>query len=152
MYDVCMTSWSRSIQASKQKFWIQAAEKYHGYFESMPKTGCWTKNRGCFPPKMDGENNGKPYEQMDDLGVIYPIFGSTPNYWREWDVELECANYFWPEVHLFFACSTARYCNPLSLPWCEEYPFSVCKLSWTHLCHKVFSVKTTNNAKTRRYD
>ena len=23
-------------------------------------------------PKMDGENNGKPYEQMDDLGV--PLF------------------------------------------------------------------------------
>ena len=28
---------------------------------------------------MDGENNGKPYEQMDDLGVYTtPIFGSTP--------------------------------------------------------------------------
>ncbi len=26
-----------------------------------------SKNRG-FPPKMDGENSGKPYEQMDDLG------------------------------------------------------------------------------------
>ena len=26
---------------------------------------------------MDGENNGKPYEQMDDLKVP-PIFGSTP--------------------------------------------------------------------------
>ena len=24
-------------------------------------------------PKMDGENNGKPYEQMDDLGV-FPLF------------------------------------------------------------------------------
>ena len=23
---------------------------------------------GCKTPKMDGENNGKPYEQMDDLG------------------------------------------------------------------------------------
>ena len=23
--------------------------------------GCWTKNRGILPPKMDGENNGKPY-------------------------------------------------------------------------------------------
>ena len=29
-------------------------------------------------PKMDGENNGKPYEQMDDLGVYTPIFGLTP--------------------------------------------------------------------------
>ena len=25
---------------------------------------------------MDGENNGKPYEQMDDLGGT-PIFGNT---------------------------------------------------------------------------
>ena len=32
-----------------------------------------------FTPKMDGENNGKPYEQMDDLGGLKPpIFGSTP--------------------------------------------------------------------------
>ena len=35
---------------------------------------------GCFQkswyPKMDGENNGKPYEQMDDLGV--PLFLETP--------------------------------------------------------------------------
>ena len=26
---------------------------------------------------MDGENNGKPYEQMDDLGV--PLFLETPS-------------------------------------------------------------------------
>ncbi len=25
-------------------------------------------------PKMDGENNGKPYEQMDDLGGKNPYF------------------------------------------------------------------------------
>ena len=35
-----------------------------------------SKNRG-FSPKMDGENNGKPYEQMDDLGG-FPIFLETP--------------------------------------------------------------------------
>ncbi len=36
------------------------------------------KNRGK-TPKMDGENNGKPYEQMDDLGgKTTLIFGSTP--------------------------------------------------------------------------
>ena len=35
-----------------------------------------SKNRGGFTPKMDGENNGKPYEQMDDLGV--PLFLETP--------------------------------------------------------------------------
>ena len=27
---------------------------------------------------MDGENNGKPYEQMDDLGV-FPYFWKPPN-------------------------------------------------------------------------
>ena len=25
-------------------------------------------------PKMDGENNGKPYAQMDDLGVVSHYF------------------------------------------------------------------------------
>ena len=30
---------------------------------------------------MDGENNGNPYEQMDDLGGSFPpIFGLTPKY------------------------------------------------------------------------
>ena len=29
-------------------------------------------------PKMDGEKNGKPYEQMDDLGGFPIIFGLTP--------------------------------------------------------------------------
>ena len=36
-----------------------------------------SKNRGTdFTPKMDGENNGKPYEQMDDLGGKPTIFGN----------------------------------------------------------------------------
>ena len=29
---------------------------------------------------MDGLFHGKPYEQMDDLGVKTPIFGLTPIY------------------------------------------------------------------------
>ncbi len=33
---------------------------------------------GGFTPKMDGENNGKPYEQMDDLGGN-PLVLETPN-------------------------------------------------------------------------
>ncbi len=37
-----------------------------------------TQKIGVFPTKMDGENNGKPYEQMDDLGV--PLFLETPIY------------------------------------------------------------------------
>ena len=38
-----------------------------------------SKNRGK-TPKMNGENNGKPYEQMDDLGV--PLFLETPICWE----------------------------------------------------------------------
>ena len=39
---------------------------------------------GVFPkiggntPKLDGENNGKPYEQMDDLGGFHPLFSEIP--------------------------------------------------------------------------
>ena len=35
-----------------------------------------SKHRGK-TPKMDGENNGNPYEQMDDLGGKPTIFGNT---------------------------------------------------------------------------
>ena len=37
------------------------------------------KNRGK-KSKMAGENNGKPYEQMDDLGVYTIIFVQTPRW------------------------------------------------------------------------
>ena len=37
-----------------------------------------SQNRGK-TPKMDGENTGKPYEQMDDLGEN-PLCSETPNY------------------------------------------------------------------------
>ena len=33
---------------------------------------------GGKPPKLDSENNGKPYEEMDDLGGFPMIFGSPP--------------------------------------------------------------------------
>ncbi len=38
-----------------------------------------SKNRGGKPPKMDGENNGKPYFLVDDLGEGPPLFLETPN-------------------------------------------------------------------------
>ena len=37
-----------------------------------------SKNRGTL--KMDGENNGKPYFLMDDLGGKPTIFGNTHIY------------------------------------------------------------------------
>ena len=44
--------------------------------EENKSHGCQPKNRGYIPPKMDGENNEKPYFLMDDLGV--PLFFQTP--------------------------------------------------------------------------
>ena len=35
-----------------------------------------SENRGN--PKMDGENDGKPYDQMDDLGGFPIIFWKHP--------------------------------------------------------------------------
>ena len=46
-----------------------APEADHCYLDVEPKIGGKTS-------KMDGENNGKPYEQMDDLGGTI-IFGNT---------------------------------------------------------------------------
>ena len=65
------------------------------------------KKGGGLTPKMDGENNGKPYESMDDLGGVTPIFGSTPQVDGRmvgWIVEVWCvssmvfvAQHFWKE-------------------------------------------------------
>ena len=52
------------------------------------------------------ENNGKPYEQMDDFGGFTPIFGLTPIYihinkgdtFYAWDVELANVNH--DQLHL----------------------------------------------------
>ena len=44
--------------------------------------GVEPKIGGFENPKMDGENNGKSYEQMDDLGgfPVFPLFLETPIY------------------------------------------------------------------------
>ena len=59
---------------------------------------------------MDGENNGKPYEQMDDLGIS--LFLETPSWFCEarfWVVQLKGLVAFfvpkkavtsWQEIHL----------------------------------------------------
>ena len=45
---------------------------------------------GFFSPKMDGENNGKPYEQMDDFGGENPhIFWKHPFSEKEKNKNLE---------------------------------------------------------------
>ena len=42
-----------------------------------------SKNRGK-TPKMDGEHNGKPYEQMDDLGGNTTIFGNSSMFQKQY--------------------------------------------------------------------
>ncbi len=54
---------------------------------------------------MDGENNGKPYEQMDDLGV--PLFLETPILFQIWTCQKSGQNFtlmdpVFPSVSLFF--------------------------------------------------
>ena len=44
-----------------------------------------SKNRGV-SPKMDGENHGKPYEQMDDLGGVFPLFSETSKWFKGFEV------------------------------------------------------------------
>ena len=44
-----------------------------------------SKNKGKIP-KMDGDNNGKPYEQMDSLGV--PLCLETPIYFQKERIRL----------------------------------------------------------------
>ena len=45
------------------------------YHELSRAIWVFPQNRGNYP-NMDGENNGKPYFLMDDLGV--PLFLETP--------------------------------------------------------------------------
>ena len=53
------------------------------WFQGLREDWDFSKNRGE-TPKMDGENNGKPYEQMDDLGVPwgYHYFWKHPFFSR----------------------------------------------------------------------
>ena len=51
------------------QFWFATPDIETGEYTDV------SKNRGK-NPKMDGENNGKPYFLMDDLGVKPTIFGN----------------------------------------------------------------------------
>ena len=52
-------------------------------------------------PKMDGENNGKPYDQMDDLG------GKPPYFWKHPYIYCIYVYYYYvPEVPVVYCGST----------------------------------------------
>ena len=70
-----------------------SSNKIHPYTYYMGVS----KNRGK-NPKMDGENNGKPYEQMDDLG------GKLTHYFRS-STHITCRVLQLREVTLHLASS-----------------------------------------------
>ena len=58
--------------------WFNRLTKNQSIFQPLILTyRYFQKNRGK-TPKMDGLFHGKPYEQMDDLGVKTHIFGGPP--------------------------------------------------------------------------
>ena len=65
----------------KQKVDVSGTRQKSLLFVGKNKQMGVSKNRGT--PKMDGENNGKPYEQMDDLGGK-PLFLETSKSTKNW--------------------------------------------------------------------
>ena len=68
--------------------------------------GCQPKNSGK-NPKMDGENKGKPYEQMDDLGVFPSFLGWHPYETAKLDKflhQIECRKPCFFLTNRFFFC------------------------------------------------
>ncbi len=80
---------------------------------------------------MDGENNGKPYEQMDDLGGFIPIFGNTHIYLRKnsWQREISLRDFpnLWTadlrqhRRHGSQAGEDPGLLMPKGFPWDERY-------------------------------
>ena len=65
---------------------------------------------GVKPPKMDGENNGTPYEQMDDLG------GFSTYFWKHPSVESPFFGGFSVLKPCGFTDGCLRCCRSLPLP------------------------------------
>ena len=62
-----------------------------------------SKNRGV-SPKMDGENNGKPYFLMDDLGGYPTIFGNIQMMILEDDLPFNYRDFFRVPAIGFWEC------------------------------------------------
>ena len=69
----------------KQQLYQQNRRKRKYELTELSKTLKWVFPKIGKHPKMDGENNGKPYFVMDDLGGFNPpIFGSTSSRVNDW--------------------------------------------------------------------
>ncbi len=67
----------RSSHLHLSGLWCGGTEKMGGGDRSYSNLDV-SKSRGLENPQMDGENNGKPYEQMGWFGVNHPLFLETP--------------------------------------------------------------------------
>ena len=74
--EVLPTGATANIPMPKAKLRLKHLRRCLKFF-SANKWGV-SKNRGK-TPKMDGENHGKPYFLMEDLGENPPIFRKHPN-------------------------------------------------------------------------
>ena len=81
--------------------WVQILHNARNINQTLTVEGSYrcvymgvSKNRDT--SKMDGESNGKPYEQMDDLGGK-PLFSETPIY-----LEPKLGPLFWLEFRPCF--------------------------------------------------
>ena len=69
--------WIQGTQVHCSNLFVQRLDLVlHTILVSCIENGCFQKQ---WYPKMDGENNGKPYFLMDDLGEKTPYFWKHPN-------------------------------------------------------------------------
>ena len=64
------------FQLEPRKRWDMGVVARNNQLDFWIRKEIWVFQKYWYP-KMDGETNGKPYEQMDDLGI--PLFLETPN-------------------------------------------------------------------------
>ena len=72
--------------AAEPMEWGEGTTRHHQPWEPGNEPGTlqnyciWVFPKiGIYTPKMDGENNGKPYVLMEDLGVYTPYFLKDPS-------------------------------------------------------------------------
>ncbi len=80
--------WFRGKEKSEVSFslfdhvnhrWLVACIGCHTCCLLFVQHGCWTKNRGCFPPKSSHFNGGFPLFSPSILGV-FPLFLEIPTW------------------------------------------------------------------------
>ena len=85
--------WKFGVSSQRRDFFAyQFSENaWRRWFFLHGPGGIWAFPKiGVFPLKMDGENNGKPYFLMDDLGV--PLFSETSIWLKKDNIKINTPN------------------------------------------------------------